>query len=265
MTRGMNALNALVDRTRWIRRPRPYRRAHGRTVGRADERDPRPPDAATLGDPPSVEDRRGNGHRRGASHGVVGGPGGPRHSAPSPACLTPRAGHRCGEALGTAGRSRRTRGPRRAVLGSLRGLEASAHGHRQHRQRSEGVHDLLEHVISFLPVDDRWAELSSACTGHRPRAPTWPAPLRCTAGASTLRASLASDHLLRFSSRAASTERPCPRISRWPRPLIGRYRTLGRSLVGDDGPGLVCIARTKHRGDGVVTGWATRPSPPPRR
>ena len=123
----------------------------------------------------------------------------------------------------------------------------------------------LSMTFPSFPTDVRSAELSSACTGHRPRAPTWPAPLRCTAGASTLRASLASDHLLRFSSRAASTERPCPRISRWPRPLIGRYRTLGRSLVGDDGPGLVCIARTKHRGDGVVTGWATRPSPPPRR
>jgi hypothetical protein len=42
------------------------------------------------------------------------------------------------------------RGSEGFVVVCLVGLEARTHGHRQHRQRSEGVHDLLEHEISFL-------------------------------------------------------------------------------------------------------------------
>ena len=68
----------------------------------------------------------------------------------------------------------------------LVGLEARTHGHGQHRQRSEGVHDLLEHEISFRSGRCPMGRVSAACTGHRPRAPTWPTPLPCTAGASTL-------------------------------------------------------------------------------
>jgi hypothetical protein len=38
--KGYERVRALVDRTRRIRSPRPHHRANGRTMGRADERDP---------------------------------------------------------------------------------------------------------------------------------------------------------------------------------------------------------------------------------
>ena len=65
--------------------------------------------------------------------------------------------HRHDEALGIAPVG--PTDPRASTCAScgLVGLEARTHGHRQHRQRSEGVHDLLEHedLLPFRLMTER--------------------------------------------------------------------------------------------------------------